>query len=342
MDEGFLGETAYPFLKGAMRVYEAMLEDDGECYYLPVSVSPEFGGASKDAWGRNASFQLANIHFLCRALLRASQILNVDHPERRRWQDIEDRLPLAATAPEGNEIYLWEGQPLSESHRHHSHLAGLYPFDIFDYREDEQQRALVQASMNRLTTMGMGLWSGWCVPWASILFARLGHGEMADLLLGLFRRVFMNAGYASTHDAAFPGFTLLAGRPQIMQVEACLGAAAAVIEMLMHTAGGVLHLFPAVPGRWREASFEGFRAEGAFLVSAWREQGRTTKVIIESEAGAVLVLANPFVGEVIVRRDKGQEERLAGEVLRLSTAVGERLTLTPMGAVLPTALLGPR
>ena len=40
MDRVFLRDVAYPFMKGAMRVYEAMLEDDGTSYVLPVSVSP--------------------------------------------------------------------------------------------------------------------------------------------------------------------------------------------------------------------------------------------------------------------------------------------------------------
>ena len=34
-------------------------------------------------------------------------------------------------------IALWEGCDLDESHRHHSHLAGLYPFDSFDASDDK-------------------------------------------------------------------------------------------------------------------------------------------------------------------------------------------------------------
>ena len=347
MDADFLRETAYPFMKGAMRVYEAMLDDDGSQYSLPVSVSPEFGGAGKDAWGKNASFQLANIHFLCEKLTASSELLGLDADDRRKWQDIHARLPLA-TARDG-QIWLWEGQPLSESHRHHSHLAGLYPFDIYDLNASPEgphaeqphrsasgpavsapeQRALVMASIGKLTDMGMGRWTGWCMPWASILFGRIGNGEMADLILGLYRRVFMNHGYASTHDAQFPGFTVMAGRPQIMQIEACLAASAAVMEMLVHVSRGVMSIFPAVPARWKDASFEGIRTEGAFLVSAWREDGLTKKIGIMSEAGAELVLRNPFAGSVRLRRDGGQPETLTGDVLRLTTHAGEVLVLKP-------------
>jgi alpha-L-fucosidase 2 len=331
LDRDFLRRTAYPFLKGAMRVYEAMLEDDGKSYSLPVGVSPEFGGAGFHAWGRNASFQLAVIHFLCRALCQTGEELGIDAEDRRKWRDIDARLPIGAVG-EGPELLLWEGQPLTESHRHHSHLAAIYPFDVLDYHtsvsgEDSHAR-LVHNSMRRLTRMGSGLWTGWCVPWAAILHARLGHGDMAALLLESFRRVFMNPGYATTHDARFPGFTIMDSRPQIMQIEAGEGAAAAVLEMLLHTSGGALRVFPAVPGGWETARFEGIRAEGAFLVSAEWEAGRTRRVDIRSEAGAPLRLANPWGDEAVaVRREGAAPLHMRGRLLEVETALGETIRI---------------
>ncbi len=328
MDEKFLQEVAYPFLKGAMRVYEEMLEEEAGCYVLPVSVSPEYGGSEITAWGRNASFQLACIHFLCRALIQASRQLDVDADKRRKWEDIAARLPLAATDPEGQQIWLWEGQPLAESHRHHSHLAGLYPFDIFHFN-NPQHKALLQNSLNHLTFLGMGLWSGWSFPWASIIFARMGNGEMADLILGLFRRLFINQGYASTHDAIFPGFTIFSGRPHIMQIEAGLGAAAAVLEMLCHTRQGVLHIFPAVPRQWKEASFTHIRIEGAFLISAQWEERRTVKIEIYSEKGGELRLANPWQSATILRQETTQKILTQEAIIRLQTESGEKIILQP-------------
>jgi alpha-L-fucosidase 2 len=330
MDEGFLRATVYPFLKGAMRVYEAMLEEDeGGRLSLPVTVSPEYNGAGMDAWGRNASFQLAIVHFLCRALCQASETLGADPLVRERWAEIDARLPLGAIG-EGPELLLWEGQPLARSHRHHSHLAGLYPFDIFDCTGSEAHRRLVHNSMRRLTRMGMGEWTGWCMPWAAILHARLGSGEMAASILELYRRAFMGPGYFSTHDARFPGLTIMDSRPDIMQVEAAEGAAAAVLEMLLHTAGGVLRVFPAIPRAWREASFRGIRAEGAFLVSAALRGGRIGPVEIRSEAGAPLHLANPWGdGAVAIHRSEGPPLRARGRLIEVETHEGEILRIEP-------------
>jgi alpha-L-fucosidase 2 len=338
LDERFLRETAYPFLKGCLRVYEAMLEEDGEALRLPVSVSPEFGGAGGAAWGANASFQLAIIHFLCRALLSASATLGVDSEERARWEAIDRRLPIGSLGPSerGEELLVWEGQPLTESHRHHSHLAGVYPFDIFDLDGSEREQTIVRRSMERLTRMGTGLWTGWCVPWAAFLYARLGNGTMAALLLETFRRFFMGPGLASTHDACFAGFTLFTGRPDIMQIEACMGASAAVLEMLVHSRGGVLRLFPAIPPAWDEAAFAGIRVEGAFLVSGEWRGGEPRRITVTSEAGAPLRIENPW-GErpVLLARDGAPPERRAPSEagswrwLTWATRAGETLTLTP-------------
>ncbi len=329
MDREFLREFAYPFLKGAMAVYEAMLEEDGVALVLPVGVSPEFGGSGFGAWGRNASFQLAVIHFLCRALIQASEELDVDAGRRAIWQEIAARLPIGAVG-EGPELLLWEGQPLTESHRHHSHLAGIYPFDVIE-PQTERHRSLVRNSVRRWIRTGMGLWTGWCLPWASILHTRLGNGDMAALLLETFRRTFMGLGYASTHDARFPGFTQFDSRPDVMQVEAAEAAAAAVLEMLAHTSGGVLRLFPAIPRDWQTASFTGIRTEGAFLVSGEWNGGRATRIEIHSEAGAPLRVANPW-GDVavLVKRSGGSVAHHRRPILDLPTAAGETLEFTPI------------
>lgn len=332
-DREFLRDTAYPFLKGCLRAYEAMLIEEGDSLALPMGVSPEYGGAGGEAWGKNASFQLAIIHFLCRTLARASETLGIDAEERAGWAAIGRKLPLASLGPagRGQELLIWDGQPLAESHRHHSHLAGLYPFDLFDLDGNETEATIVRQSMQRLTRMGTGLWTGWCVPWAAILHARVGNGGAAALMLDAFRRAFMGPGYASTHDAVTPGFTLFTGRPDIMQVEACMGAAAAVLEMLGHCRGGTLRLFPAIPAGWEEASFENLRVEGAFLVSGQWQGGRPASLTLRSEAGLPLRLANPW-GEAAVRiiRDGKDAGRAEGRVLTRETHAGEAITLVPV------------
>ena len=348
MDREFLRTTAWPFMLGAMRVYEAMLERDGDAFVLPVGVSPEYKGSSMDAWGRNATFQLAAIHRLLEDLMEAAAVLG--EAPRPIWLEIQQKLPRATVAewsvPKSawigvrgspRTIQLWEGQPLEESHRHHSHLAGLYPFDVID-PADPQWAPIVGSTFNEWIFRGMGLWSGWCIPWAAILHGRVGNAETAEFLLEAFDRIYTNEGHGTRHDPNFCGFSLIGtppfGRPaggehaELMQIEAGMGAAAAVQEMLMHTCRGVNHLFSGAPASWEHVSFDGMRTAGAFLVSASRSGGRVEEVRVRSEAGGVLRLANPWAGEARVERDGGRSTALGGRVLDIATEVGEEIRLS--------------
>jgi hypothetical protein len=79
-----------------------------------------------------------------------------------------------------------------------------------------------------------------------------------------------------------------------MSAESGFGAAAALQEMLLQSQGGVLRVFPAVPPAWPEAAFDNLRAEGAFVVSAVRSEGKTQWVRILSEVGGECRLRTDF------------------------------------------------
>jgi len=335
-DNDFLRDTAYPFMVGAMRVYEEMLEEKDGVLSLPVGVSPEFGGAGMGAWGRNASFQLACIHRLCRDLLDASATLGVE--PRPIWLRIARDLPRASLYGDSGreQIALWDGLPLPESHRHHSHLAGVYPFDTLDLH-DPQWRGIVERSLATWVREGMGMWSGWAMPWAAVLHSRLGNADMAVLALHIWERVFTNEGHGTLHDPAWPGFTLIGSRPtapkdvrgEIMQMDAGMGVTAAIMELLLHTRTGVNHLFGGAPSSWRQVSFSGMRTEGAFLVSAARVEGAVTEVTVLAERGGCFRLANPWPGDAHVSAADGSATTVSGDVLEVTLAPGVAAVLRP-------------
>ncbi|MBS3761864.1 MAG: hypothetical protein KGZ25_01050 [Planctomycetes bacterium] len=333
-DVEFLRETAFPFMRGTMRVYEEMLErtDDGT-FRLPVGISPEYFNKDGRGWGPNASFQLACIHRLCEDLLEACSVLAED--PKPIWQQILDNLPKACLiGDEGEErIALWENQALEESHRHHSHLGAITPFDVIDPHA-EKWEPVVQRSLTEWILRGPGKWSGWCLSWASAINTRADNPEAAELWLEVFDRFFTNEGEGTLHNCRPSGISLM-GAPamggnfnetDVMQMDGGMGSVAAIQEMLLHTRRGVNYLFAGAPSRWDEVQFDGMLTDGAFKVSASRKNGLVGPVRVESLAGGTFRLKNPWK-KAAVRRPGATQEILDASVLEIRTEEGEILTL---------------
>jgi alpha-L-fucosidase 2 len=108
--------------------------------------------------------------------------------------------------------------------------------------------------------------------------------------------------------------------------------------MLLQSHRGLLRLFPALPATWNDVAFRTLRAEGAFLVSAERQNGRTARAEVSAEAGGLLQLRDPFDSApfaAIVRGPGG--ERLAATpelrdgILRLHLPAGATITFSSKG-----------
>jgi len=343
MDKEFL-KKAYPFMVAAMRVYEEMLEKKGKKLVLPVGVSPEYRGSQMNAWGANASFQLACIHALNEALTASTKTLR--KKPRTIWKRIETKLPKAClVGPKGQErIGLWAGTDLDESHRHHSHLSGIAPFDVCTM-DDPKWRLIIEHSLAHWIFRGPGMWSGWCVPWASMIHSHVGNAQAAEMYLEIFDEFYTNEGHGTLHDCHMSGFSLMGvgpvggrlcgkglsasyGRPEIMQMDGGMGAVAAVQEMLLHTRRGVHQLFAGVPARWNDVSFKHMRTDGAFLVSASRRARTVIEVKVKSLVGGVFRLANPWDDGAIVKRKKSRARKISGRVLQVRVDKGETVTMT--------------
>jgi alpha-L-fucosidase 2 len=284
-DRRFLRTLAWPFLRGAWAGYRAMLRDDGPGgLHLPVSVSPEFRGAALDAWGEDASFQLAACHAVLRALGAAAAVLG-EAPDPA-WAEAQRRLP-PWTLIQGQRwqewpgtpaerIAVWAGQDLPFSHRHHSHLAGIFPFATLD------------PGLHWWTLLGTGAWAGWSVPWAAAIWARAGQADAWLHCLRHWRSAFINEGGGTLHDAAFAGGSALAhdaphrqpmdaAHGEIFQLDASGGLITAVAELIAQERGGVLHLLPAgLPRDWRDLAVDHLGRGDGLRVDVHVRDGRVT------------------------------------------------------------------
>jgi len=93
LDREFLGETAYPLMKGAAEFYDSWLVDDGNGHLVtPISNSPENQFIYLDKSGQEktggismgTTMDMAIVRELFRNTIEAAQLLNVDAEWRKK------------------------------------------------------------------------------------------------------------------------------------------------------------------------------------------------------------------------------------------------------------------
>ncbi len=345
LDEDFLRNVCYPFIKGVMRVCESVLEEENGQLAIPMSLSPEYNEHHNPrAAGKNPSFQLAGIHFLLESLITSAKLLGIDREKAVYWVELKKKVPPYATIEQSVQPYagktqsrriaIYEGQDLEWSHRHHAHLGALHPFDTVD-RNDQEFSRILAATIGHWIYRGVGEWIHFSFVWAAIIHARLNDGDAAYLRLDLFKRHFVNESRNSMVQAKAGGLTLWSGGDSegaLSEKDGDTGAVNAIQEMLIHTTRGVLHVFPAVPKAWKkEVSFAKMRAEGALLVSAAMRNGRIEWVEVESEKGGELRMTNNVGDVVVVERAGREREEMRGKQLVIGMKTGEIIRIGPAG-----------
>ena len=278
-DTAFLKQEVFDFLKRVLNVFYAMMER-------------EYNASQMDAWGKNASFQLAAVHAVCQDLMESARLL--DEQVDSLWLDIEENLPQVTlcSGPAGEEIALWEGQALDVCHRHHSHLAGITPFGTI-----APQAPFVDNSDKTWTARGMGEWAGWSFPWASSLRTRLCNPDGAVMLLKLWNMCYTNQAGTSLYMPPFRGMTLTPDY-SVMQMDAEMGCVTAVSELFAFCDRKEIRFFQGIPRRFRDVSFENMRLPYGITASGRMRDGKSVSITLVSQMDidleAVIAGSVPF------------------------------------------------
>ena len=345
-DTAFLRRLTYPLLNGAFEGFWSMLEKETDekgkvRYSLPISVSPEYGGGLEGV-GKNSSFQLAALHRVLSILPEAIALLQL--PLDKRWEKVRQHLPPYALvqSPYGESskntplrIGLWEGSDLEISHRHHSHLGSIYPFQTIDLT-DTTEYPIATRSYWRWVHTGAGGWTGWCIPWASIIHNRMGNTEAAVSWLHYWKRNFVNEGRGTLHNATNNGMSVFnepnwakeiaKGRKnhEIMQLDAGFAAVSAILDLLVQETPQGIYLLKNRHREWKDLSFERIRTAGGFLISAEVKNDRIEKIVVNANLGGQLQLYHGLGGQFLQNGKKA-----SGEKLELEMKKGEKLILEP-------------
>lgn len=297
-DLEFLRTQALPMIRLAFLTYANLLEKgEGGKLHVPLSNSPEWGEGSFSSFVKDPNCDLALIRWLGSAILEANEALSAEDDITPRVHDVLEN--LTGYPREGPRLNVAAGVPITHSHRHHSHLMGIHPLGIINRDGSKTERDLIHGSLYRIRQLGPGEWTGWAFPWMALIAARAGYGNTTWQMLDAYANSFIRPNTLHINgDPRIFGLSMFSYDP--MTLEAGFGAAAAMMEMMLQSFGGIIRVFPAMPARWHDAYFRGLRAEGAFLVTAKLEQGEVCFIDIVSEKGGICRVLNPFGEEVAV------------------------------------------
>jgi alpha-L-fucosidase 2 len=324
LDRQFLAERAYPYCAGIGDALVELLQPDPQTgkLKLPLSSSPEIHNNTQRSWlAPNSNFDQALLQWLFAANGEMATALSRS-AEAARWQALRARLdPLAVS--DAGVLLMAPGEALAESHRHHSQLMAIHPLGLVHPENGEQDRRIVDATLADLDRLGTSRWTGYSFSWMAALRARVGRGDEALRFLSDYADNFIVRNGFHVNGVT-TGSKISGSRGRAFTLEGNFAAAQTVHEMLLQSWGGRLRVFPALPAAWRDASFRDLRAEGGFLVSAERREGRLRRVSIRAAAEQELRLVDPFAGEAFdhnlpVQRHAGELHCILrpGQVLEL-------------------------
>jgi len=290
LDRDWLRAAGYPVIRDCALFYTDFLKKgpDGRYHAFPSNQGEDgFSGSPKDYTDRAQVMQ--HMRYCLRAAIRAGEVLGVDEDLRAEWRD---RLEHA----EGD-----DGRPLPV-------LAGLekvcYEANPPEFGFGRPYRPQPAAHDGVVwPPIGDGAYVWYFGQYPLGVIGRLRGGAfVADRDLPVFRRLVER--WRRPNGLIWGMSVADYGRAGAW-TEA-LGVIAPLQEMMLQSWDGALQVFPAWP-KGLDARFEGFRAEGAFLVTAAWSQGRVVELVIRSERGAPCTLYVPWAEGLKVADAAGRE-----------------------------------
>lgn len=316
MDMALLENLLFPILKQSINLYLHLLEEDAEgILHLPPTISPEYGG-HLNLTTRDCHFDLALLRWGCNTLLEISRSY-LEHPDSSegRWEDTLSRLAPFPVNEDGFKV--GDELTLEYGHRHFSHLMAGYPLWVLN-RDNPDESELYQKSLRYWLNKG-GALTGFTFGYAAAAYAHLRQGDKALACLKVLVEEYIK-----------PNTHYLEKGPVL---ETPLQAADAIHDLLIQSNHGYIDIFPAIPSSWKNLSFENLAAEGAFLVSAVLEKGKTRFVRIHSLKGSPCIVRCAMVQPEVVDSE-GQAKRLKqkdGHLLEIPLEAGQTVLLREAG-----------
>ncbi|MBQ8760651.1 MAG: glycoside hydrolase family 95 protein [Bacteroidales bacterium] len=281
----------YPVMKGAAEFFNSVMIEENEHSWLvtaPTS-SPENsfylpdGKIASVCMGPTMDIQI--ITELYQNVITSAEVLGIDEEFAAMLKDNLKRFPPMQISEDGYlQEWLKDYEEPEIHHRHVSHLFGLHPGRLITKTQTPDLYEACKVSLNRRGDEG----TGWSRAWKINFWARLHDGERA---YKLFKNLMTPAMIGDRVGAGTYPNMFCAHPP--FQIDGNFGGTAGIAEMLLQSHDGFIEVLPALPSAWKDGHFKGLCAENGAVVDCYWENGKVTKVRIESKIGGTYKLLLP-------------------------------------------------
>ena len=302
-DKKFLARI-YPILKGSAQFYSDLLiaEPKNQWLVTAPSHSPENAFLLPDGQRANVclgpTIDQQLLRYLFHATIESAKILGLTSEEAFTTELAAQRARLAPTriGTDGRIMEWLEAYPEAEpTHRHISHLWGLYPGHEISVRHSPELAAAARQSLDARGDAG----TGWSLAYKLNLWARLRDGDRCEKILRTQLTPVSTGtqGISATGGGTYPN--LFDAHPPF-QIDGNFGATAGLAEMLLQSHAGEIDLLPALPSSWPEGEVRGLRARGGITVDlAWKAGRVTTYRLTSRSPEKVTVRVNGEVSAIM-------------------------------------------
>ncbi len=292
-DRDFLARRAYPVLREASLFFLDTLVTDpatGRLISGP-SNSPEHGGL---VMGPTMDHQIIRGLFAWTA--EAARVLGVDADLAAQLDATRARITPNRVGRLGQlQEWLEDKDNPKDTHRHASHLWGVFPGDDITWADPKGMAAARQS----LEFRGDG-GTGWALGWKLSLWARLHDGAHAHRILLNQLTLVQEPREGEKTKPGGGTYPNLFGAHPPFQIDGNFAATAGILELLVQSpsladAAGrprEIVLLPALPPAWKTGRISGVRLRGGFdLDLAW-ENGALQSATLHSRLGRPLRLVS--------------------------------------------------
>jgi alpha-L-fucosidase 2 len=278
-DRAFL-ERIYPILKGSTEFFlnGGLVEEPTHGWLVTnPSISPENRARYGTSIAAGPTMDNQILRDLFTATIQAAEILGVDSGYRGELAAARARLPPNMIGRMGQlQEWLQDIDKDKDTHRHVSHLYGVFPSSQINIRETPDLADAAKVTLNMRGDES----TGWAIAWRLNLWARLHDAERAYTILKLLLQP--SRTYPNMFDAHPP-----------FQIDGNFGGAMGIAQMILQSRprfedgriGVEIELLPALPAAFATGSISGLRAEGGFVLALDWKDGALVSAHIVSQRG---------------------------------------------------------